>query len=135
LSTNQKLSGGEKEAVTFDCVALANSLQANVSGPTNSLYKSSQAKKFNWKALASLRDLKAANEVLPVGSLIVTGNHLTIVVGFLEKSEGVDVMIIEAENFLAGVVRAKIERVESAGFDKNSRVVFPRPGGFTRLRC
>ena len=106
---NEGLTLG-KQKITFDCVSLARAVGATKeTGTANAIYK--KAKLFEWGNL-KVKNMtwKEIGIALPIGSLISTSTHLTVVVGYLERQSGGFLpIVVEAENNLSGVVRAKVE--------------------------
>jgi|GEM_PF-6896105 len=111
INQGLKLGG---QTVTFDCVSLAIAVGAKVpEGQAKDIYDDSES--FNWKSLetATWENLQT---ILPIGSLISTPSHVTVVVGYLERAKGgFFPIVVEAENNLSGVVRAKVEDTSSFG--------------------
>lgn len=115
----------DQQQVTFDCVALAAHLGASkVKNLTAEQIFNQKSKPFEWETARQAKTWTEIARILPIGTLLSTNNHLTIVVGHLERQDrGFSPIVVEAENFLVGIVRAKIEDVKS--LDGETQVVLP----------
>ena len=121
------LAGIEKDwklgvqTVTFDCVSLAKAVGAKgATGTARQIFDKSVD--FDWGSLDKTMWTKLRTD-LPIGSLISTDNHVTVVVGYLERADsGFSPIVVEAENNLSGVVRAKVE--DTSNFGKRGVRVF-----------
>ena len=113
-----------KQNVTFDCVALAYDLGVEkvLNLSTNGIFAKAKMEENFWDKVREAKSWKDVATTLPIGTLLSTNNHLSIVVGYLEReNKGFHPIVVEAENFLVGIVRAKIKDV--ANLDKYTRTV------------
>lgn len=113
----------DKVITTFDCVSLAKAVGASqVLEPAKKTFNDSES--FKWKDFNKLESWEDIAKELPIGSLISTSSHVTVVVGYLERASGnFFPIVVEAENNLSGVVRAKVEDTTTVGW--NGKVMKP----------
>lgn len=125
----------DQQQVTFDCVALAAHLGASkVKNLTAEQIFNQKSKPFEWETARQAKTWAEIAGILPIGTLLSTKLHLTVVVGHLEhQGVGFSPIVVEAENFLVGIVRAKIEDVKGLN-GKTTRVVLPPQSGISRAK-
>jgi hypothetical protein len=109
----------DNTVLTFDCVSLASAVGVKKAKESaEKIWGMRETKSFDWASLSDEKlDWSKVREILPIGSLIATRSHITVVVGYYEKkpivnqpsSKGFFPIVVEAENNLTGVVRATIE--------------------------
>jgi len=101
----------DRTVLTFDCVSLAKAVGVKKAKGTARKIWDEADELFDWTTL-NKGNWSSVKQYLPLGSLIATKSHITVVVGYYERpgpGGGFFPIVVEAENNLSGVVRAKVE--------------------------